>query len=313
MSDFKEFQSKTFDEAIQSACDYFNCERSKLEIEILEDAKTGLFGIIGARKARIAARRALPLQVTKKQVKKPSQEKTQAPVVNTVPVQKETEKTLLTPKQQEKTQGPKERAHTKEELPKKHVNEEKKEKIHAKQSTHSHIHFEKAERSYPSVEKTPFTELDQELLLSTSKNVVESLVKHIDDTAEVEVSTQGERLCLTVSTDDSGLLIGREGQTLASIEYIAARIITKQLNVHVRIQIEIGDYRSRQDAKLQEFALVLAERARVSGKSSSTRPLSAYQRRIVHLALQDMQDIQTRSIGDGSLKRVIISRARHYQ
>ncbi len=87
-------------------------------------------------------------------------------------------------------------------------------------------------------------------------------------------------------------------------------MLIKKLNAHVRVQVEVGDYRSRQDNRLQEFALKLATRTRETGKSTSTRPLSSYQRRIVHLALQDMPDIQTRSIDEGPLKRVIISLAK---
>ena len=82
------------------------------------------------------------------------------------------------------------------------------------------------------------------------------------------------------------------------------------MNAAVRVQLDAGEYRQRQDEKLRAMALGLAEKVRQSGRSFSTRPLSSYHRRIVHLALQEAEDIQTRSIGDGPMKRVVIMRRR---
>jgi spoIIIJ-associated protein len=76
----------------------------------------------------------------------------------------------------------------------------------------------------------------------------------------------------------------------------------------VRIQMDAGDYRRRQEDKLKNLAFALAEKARRSGRTISTHPLSSYHRRIVHLSLQDVPDIQTRSIGEGPMKRVSIQR-----
>ena len=118
----------------------------------------------------------------------------------------------------------------------------------------------------------------------------------------VRVSVEG--------AEDSGLLIGREGQTLAALQYLASRIVSRAVNAAVRVQLDAGRYRQRQDEKLREIALALAERVRQTGRSFSTRPLSSYHRRIVHLTLQDAPDVQTRSTGDGPLKRVVICRRR---
>ena len=74
------------------------------------------------------------------------------------------------------------------------------------------------------------------------------------------------------------------------------------------VQVDAGDYHSRQDSRLQELARALADKVRATGRSQSTRPLSAYQRRVIHLTLQDDPDVQTRSSGEGPLKRVVILR-----
>ena len=80
------------------------------------------------------------------------------------------------------------------------------------------------------------------------------------------------------------------------------------VGAQVRVQVDAGDYHSRQDSRLQELARALADKVRATGRSQSTRPLSAYQRRVIHLTLQDDPDVQTRSSGEGPLKRVVILR-----
>ena len=82
------------------------------------------------------------------------------------------------------------------------------------------------------------------------------------------------------------------------------------MNAAVRVQLDAWRYRQRQDEKLREMALALAEKVRQTGRSYSTRPLSSYHRRIVHLCLQDAEEVQTRSSGDGPMKRVVIMRRR---
>ncbi len=330
MSDFKEFQGKTLDIAIDSACDYFNCEREKLEIMLLEDAKTGVFGLFGTRDAKISAKKAdffynkadsvfensykkkheeqkakpSHKNSPKNETKQISDTKTDAKEENK-PVSKSEQKPLRPEKPAEKpVEKPAEKPAEKPVV----LQNEHKEENRAKKSKEL-LKSDEA-KEYTSSSLLPFESLDQELVLESAKTVVNDLISFIVDDATIASYINGERLCVSIETESSGLLIGKEGQTLASIEYLAARMLIKKLNAHVRVQVEVGDYRSRQDSRLQEFALKLAERTRETGKSTSTRPLSSYQRRIVHLALQDMTDIQTRSIDEGPLKRVIISLAK---
>ncbi len=154
-------------------------------------------------------------------------------------------------------------------------------------------------------------ELDQEKLTQTVRETVTALVRPIvGEITALEVNVEENRVLVKVESEDSGLLIGREGQHLAAVQYLAARIITTKMQVQVRIQLDTGDYHQRQDDRMQSLALMLADRLRKTGRSQSTRPMSAYQRRVIHLALQDEPDVQTRSVGDGVLKRVIIMKKR---
>ncbi|MBD5608531.1 MAG: KH domain-containing protein, partial [Desulfovibrio sp.] len=151
-------------------------------------------------------------------------------------------------------------------------------------------------------------EVDKELLEKSAREIVSKLLTPIAG-KELELSveiTPGAARVKAPWEGDAGLLIGREGQTLAAVQYIASRILSRTMNAPLKLQIDIGDYRSRQEDKLCEIARSLAEKAQSQGRPFSTRPLSSFHRRIVHLCLQDFEDIQTRSSGDGPLKKVLI-------
>lgn len=157
---------------------------------------------------------------------------------------------------------------------------------------------------------TPLEQLDAARLETLVDDTVRKLIRPITgETAGIVVKIGGGRVQVSIDCDeDSGLLIGREGQTLAALQYMVSRIVSRGMNAAVRVQLDAGEYRRRQDEKLREMALALAEKVRQSGRSYSTRPLSSYHRRIVHVCLQEALDVQTRSTGDGPMKRVVIMR-----
>ena len=157
---------------------------------------------------------------------------------------------------------------------------------------------------------TPLEQLDATKLEALVGDTVRKLIRPITgDEVGISVKIGGGRVYVGIECDeDSGLLIGREGQTLAALQYMISRIVSRGMNSAVRVQLDAGEYRRRQDEKLREMALALAEKVRQSGRSYSTRPLSSYHRRIVHVCLQEAVDVQTRSTGDGPMKRVVIMR-----
>ena len=106
--------------------------------------------------------------------------------------------------------------------------------------------------------------------------------------------------------ESSGLIIGRDGQTITALQYLANRIVSKTWPKSPRIQLDAGDYRQKQEEQLLSIAQFLSEKAKKSGRVQSTRPLSSFHRRVVHMALQDDRGVQTRSKGEGHMKRVLI-------
>ncbi len=109
-----------------------------------------------------------------------------------------------------------------------------------------------------------------------------------------------------IEGDDMGILIGRRGQTLASLQYIVRLIVRNQAEAWVPIVIDVEGYKQRRYQTLQVFAQNMAEQVKARGESFTLEPMSAYERRIVHLALADHPNVATESIGQGEARRVVI-------
>lgn len=155
---------------------------------------------------------------------------------------------------------------------------------------------------------------DAEKAKALTEEAVLGILKHIIPEPKLEIETGEGRVRVHIDDpENSGLIIGRDGQTISSMQYVVNRIVTKQTDFPVRVHLDAGDYRERQDDNLRKMALYLAERARSQGRTQSTKPLSSYHRRVVHMALQDDDTITTWSKGDGPLKRVLISQRRERQ
>ncbi len=156
---------------------------------------------------------------------------------------------------------------------------------------------------------------DDAALHKAAEEVMVKILAPIAPSCNTQISVDEGRIKIRLQDEvNSGLLIGREGQTMAALQYIVSRILARKFKAPVRVHIDASNYRDRQDSSLRKLALQLAEKALEQGKTQCTRPLSSYHRRLIHVALQGNEDIYTRSSGDGSLKRVLISpksRGRH--
>lgn len=330
MDGFKEFQGKDLDSAIAEACDYFDAPRERLEIEIVQDAKTGIFGIVGARKAKVRARRAQLREAVESVLGPRGTRRTDtAPLANDSrhETQPESEE-RPTPKKVRGSRHPAKAA----PRPKPAAATARRAApsapsalkapgdqaaptppAHSASPAHApeppHSPDPDPDDAPEGLPRTPLEELDLQRLQSLTEEMVKELVRPITG-GHVPVSVRVEDGRVRANVDwsgDAGLLIGREGQTLAALQYLASRMVSHSMNAAVRVQLDIGEYRLRQDEKLRSLALSLAKKARATGRAYSTRPLSSYHRRIIHLCLQDAEDLQTRSSGEGPLKRVIIS------
>jgi spoIIIJ-associated protein len=124
-------------------------------------------------------------------------------------------------------------------------------------------------------------------------------------TAEAEEMPDGLRINLV--GEDGGLLIRRQGETLASLQHVVAAVFRQDGDERRRIVVDCQGYRKAKDVELKQMATFLAQKARDSGLAQEIGPLNPYERRIVHLAVADVESVSSESIGDAFEKTVIIS------
>jgi spoIIIJ-associated protein len=123
-------------------------------------------------------------------------------------------------------------------------------------------------------------------------------------------STGGEErgeVCLQISSDARGLLIGRHGQTLDALEHLVTRLVSRRDEGFSRIVLDAEGYRERRRRELVDTAHRLAAHVRKTGRAEAMDPLNARERRIVHLTLASDATVSTRSAGEGALRHVVIS------
>jgi len=202
-----EFEEKSVEEAIAAACEKLRLPREKLDIEILSKGSSGIFGIVGTRKARI--------RVT-----------TKVPAVEAA-----------------------------------------------------------AERA---------------------KEILSNILRHVDLPTVIEWEPRDDHFYLNIISNGSGLLIGKRGKTLNALQYLVSKILQKEIGENYSVIVDTENYRTKREGSLTELAQQLSEKVKKSHRPLTTGPMNAQDRRIIHLALKEDQEVRTKSKGEGTLRRVVI-------
>ncbi|MSQ28214.1 MAG: protein jag [Dehalococcoidia bacterium] len=150
---------------------------------------------------------------------------------------------------------------------------------------------------------------------AVGREVLESLLDRIGvdaDIAEVRPtgpppSGAGSVVAFDIRGGDLGLLIGRRGQTLASLQYLVNLIVARRVKGQPSVVVDVEGYRARRFQSLTGLAKRMADRVRQSGQPVTLEPMSASERRIIHMALQDNVDVMTESAGEGDARKVTIA------
>lgn len=206
--DFIEAEGRTVEEAVEKTCKEFNLPKERLNIEVLSDGGTGLFGFMGIKKAKIRA-----------SLKKDKDEDT----------------------------------------------------------------------------------------LEFAKKTLEEILVRLGVSTTVDAKDIGDKVLLNINGDGSGLLIGRRGRTLDALQHIIDKIVNRSSENRKRIIVDTEGYRERRVESLKNLALKLGEKVKRLGKPISITPLNAHDRRIIHMTLQNDDQVRTRSKGKGALRKVVIS------
>jgi spoIIIJ-associated protein len=144
------------------------------------------------------------------------------------------------------------------------------------------------------------------------KSTLEKLLDLLGFKAAVEEHKLEDSLLLDVKTEDSGRLIGRQGQTLADLQYITNRLLFQQDASAPKVMVDVSSYRAQAREALVKKAKDAAEKVRRWGDVVELEPMSAFDRRVVHQALKDDPDIETHSVEvEGTEKKAILLRSKH--
>ncbi|HXI70354.1 MAG TPA: R3H domain-containing nucleic acid-binding protein [Verrucomicrobiae bacterium] len=143
------------------------------------------------------------------------------------------------------------------------------------------------------------------------KEVVEKILALLDFQATVEEHKLDDGLLLDVKTDDSGRLIGRQGQTLADLQYLTNRILFQQDPSVPKVTVDVGGYRLQAREALMKKAQEAADKVRRWGEPVELEALGSFDRRIIHHAFKDDPDVETHSVEvEGSERKVLLLRPR---
>ena len=142
--------------------------------------------------------------------------------------------------------------------------------------------------------------------IEIAKELTKGLLERMGVRAEVKGFLKEGNLYLEVRGDQGGILIGKHGRTLESLQMLVNRMVNKRLRNAMRVFLDVDDYRKRRADSMVQMALRLGDEAKRTGHSQVAGLLNACDRRIIHLTLKEDPLLTTESIGEGELKRVRI-------
>lgn len=157
---------------------------------------------------------------------------------------------------------------------------------------------------------------NQNEIFLAAKEILEKLLELMELPSEVELSeeftTMDEggnvsSIGLDILGEDLGILIGRRGQTIVSLQHIVRLILTNRMHSRLPIVIDVEGYKQRRCQGLRTLAMKLADQVRVRRVPFTMEPMPAFERRIVHLALAEHPDVVTESVGEGDARKIVIS------
>ena len=288
--EFLEVSAKSVGEAITKASVELGKTSDELDIQVISEGSSGFLGF-GSKPAVIKVRIK---EEAKEETPAPAPAPVKEPVKENAPKKQEAKPVKEEKKKQEPKKAPK--AEVKEEAPKAEANEEPK-KSHEKERK-------------PIAPKT-----DEEIaaIKKTAEELLTGVFAAMQIPAEIKSSYSNEEGCLTVDFEgeDMGVLIGKHGQTLDSLQYLTSIVVNKDNKEYVRIKLDTEDYRSRRKETLENLARNIGNKVRKTRKTVVLEPMNPYERRIIHSALQSNKAVETYSEGTEPYRHIVVKPVRN--
>ncbi len=330
MSEYQEFTGKSVEEALKLACEAFGAELNDIDFEILTPGSRGVLGM-GAESARIVAapRSALGGSTPRRAAAVSSAATPSAPTPAAAPdaVPDDRPAEDRPPRRDDRPRGdrpPRRDDRPRDDRPRgdrpprrdaRPPRRDDRERTPAPNDQGGLSASEAAEvaaaRGSLAAERADLeaAEASPEAL-AAGKAILEHLMEHLGFDVRVEVET-GETSRLNVVADGDekealGALIGRKGERLSALQHLVNLMLSKEMGAWTRVLVDVEDYRGRRERQLRELADRAAARVVETGKMLQLEPMSALERRWIHLSLRDHPGVATQSIGEEPNRRVVL-------
>ena len=296
--------AKTLDDAITEALIQLGVTSDQLEYDVIEKGNAGFLGI-GRKQAVIKARRKVEKKVNDESV---------IDFSDAVKGVMKDSKSDNYHKHNNRDNKKKKDNRKKENYHKNNKNvtaSEKTEKV--KEETVKTEKKEKNDKPHKPVQERKEIELAkvEDITVKTCEEFLTNVLKAMDMEVEIKTSIDEEgALCIEMNGDNMGILIGKRGQTLDSLQYLTNRVANKAQDGYVRVKLDTEDYRRRRKETLENLAKNIAHKVKRTRRSVSLEPMNPYERRIIHSALQGDRSVTTHSEGEEPYRRVVVTLVR---
>jgi spoIIIJ-associated protein len=277
-----EFDGKNVEIAIKKACDKLKIKEEKLKYDVISYGSTGIFGLVGTKKAKIRV-------ISPKHLKTIVYEESDNSV-DTQNILKETDIADIVSIVEESFGN--------NEVDSFHRNS-------VEDADSKHIEAADDETPQEDADKQD-NEKEEPSAIVVGEEVLEKIVELITNDAEISVQQENKKVKYNVKGGNTAVLIGKKGQTLEAIQYIVEKIVNKKSPEKIKVHVDIEGYLENRRINLERLSTRLAEKSKRIGKPVTIGQLNSYDRRVVHLVLKKDSDVRTQSIGDGFYRKLVI-------
>ena len=288
MEDYIQFSAKTKNEAITKACLELGTSSDQLDIQVISEGSSGFFGI-GSKPAVIKVRKKVQeeeFDILKELAKEEKKEK-KAPV------------------KEEKKEPKKE---IKKEI--KPVKEPKKGTVTKTQTENKEVKPVAKEAQPKPEPRKPVVRTEEQVqqMKQDAEKFLTGVFGAMELPVEITMNYDKTADCLEIdfAGEDMGILIGKRGQTLDSLQYLTSLVVNKEQQDYVRVKVDTENYRSRRKDTLENLAKNIAFKVRKTRKPVVLEPMNPYERRIIHSALQGNKYVETYSEGNEPYRHVVV-------
>lgn len=294
--EFREFSAKTVDEAITKASIEYETSSENLEIQVISQGKAGFLGF-GAKPAIIRA--------AKKEIEEVLPKETAESARKPAPAKKE-EKKFVKPqavKEEKKEQKRENKKDNRKEI-------KKENPVKTQEKPKETPAPEKLAEEKPREERKVTLRTEEEIaeIKEDAQKFLTGVFKAMELQVEIKMEYKNEEgnLNIDFEGDDMGILIGKRGQTLDSLQYLTSLVVNKGRQGYIRVKLDTEDYRNRRKETLENLARSIAYKVRKTRRPVSLEPMNPYERRIIHSALQGNRFVETYSEGNEPYRHVVV-------